>query len=169
MRSCLGNGIHGCSRSYATSGSRPPKKSSPNRWWGDYRAEHPFTVLQSPAAYRSYQKLNRGLRSRDAPILGGVPAASPARRPERRGSQNQPNRPFAKSVLRSEQKRSSTSISPELCLERLVPIFTKFGSTSRSLPGSAHGRSTAEPRPRCPWLRSLSTTAKAPSVISIAA
>jgi hypothetical protein len=98
---------------------------------GDYRAEHLFTLRQSPAAYRRYQKPNRRLRSRDSPILG-APRATRLPKP------TQPT--VCRKCLRSELKRSSASISPEslvstsaspeLCLERLVPIFTKFRSAS---------------------------------------
>ena len=162
---------------------------------GDYRAEHLFTLRQSPAAYRSYQKL---IDDCDHEIRRSLEEFQPPRQPgapSDEAPQNQPNRPSAESVLRSELSALRPRSHPNPWYPRRHrPNFVwrdwsqfsrNFAVLPRSLPGwdcvptmisaaakccgSAHGRSTAEPPPRCAWLRSLSTTAKAPSVISIAA
>jgi len=55
---------------------------------GRLSSRAPVHFATVPGSLSQLSEAHRRLRSRDSPILGGVPAASPARRPERRGSPN---------------------------------------------------------------------------------
>ena len=72
---------------------------------GDYRAEHLFTLRQSLAAYRSYQKL---IDACDREIQKSLEQFKPPRRPEPSDGDSQklqPRIPSTDGVLRSELKR----------------------------------------------------------------
>jgi transposase len=72
---------------------------------GDYRAEHLFTLRQSLAAYRSYQKL---IEDCDREIGRSLEEFEPSRQPDAPAghhSKTQPKIPSAEGVLRAELKR----------------------------------------------------------------
>jgi hypothetical protein len=75
--------------SYATSGSRPPKKSSPNRWWATIELST-CSLCDSPR--QPIADIRSSIDDCDHEIRRSL------ERPERRGSQNQPNRPSAENV-----------------------------------------------------------------------
>jgi transposase len=106
---------------------------------GDYRPEHLFTLRQSLAAYRSYQKLiddcDREIRQR---LHDFQPSHSPAETPEDEKSSKKARSPDG--VLKSELKRAfgidltqipgiRTGIAQTLFGE-IGPDFTKFRSAS---------------------------------------
>jgi transposase len=159
---------------------------------GDYRAEHLFTLRQSLAAYRSYQKL---MDDCDREIRKSLEQFKPPRQPDACDGDSpkpQPKTPSTDGLLRSELKRifgvDLTKIPGirvgigQTLFGEIGPDFTKFRSASAFASwmgyvrttisaaakcfGLAHERSTAEPRRPFEWPPSLSTTARARSVIS---
>lgn len=106
MRSWLGSEIRILWRNCATSASRPVKRSSPSHWWVDYRPEHLFTLRQSLAAYRNYQKM---INDCDHEIRQRLEEFNPPRQPETSdGDDHKPTlkTPSPDGVLRSELKRA---------------------------------------------------------------
>lgn len=107
---------------------------------GDYRPEHLFTLRQSLAAYRSYQKL---IEDCDREIRGSLEQFSPPRPPDTPEGDRQrpePKTPSTESVLRSELKRvfgvDLTKIPGirvgigQTLFGEIGPDFTKFRSAS---------------------------------------
>lgn len=107
---------------------------------GDYRAEHLFTLRQSLAAYRSYQKLIDDCDHEIRRCLEEFqpPPQSVARSEE--AGKRQPKRPSPEGVLRSELKRlfgvDLTRIPgirvgiAQILFGEIGPNFTKFRSAS---------------------------------------
>src|SRR5437016_6552765 len=107
---------------------------------GDYRAEHLFTLRQSLAAYRSYQKL---IDDCDREIRRSLEEFQSPRQPDASAGDNsktQPKTPSTESVLRSELKRvfgiDLTKIPgirvgiAQTLFGEIGPDFTKFRSAS---------------------------------------
>src|SRR5438034_5468060 len=107
---------------------------------GDYRAEHLFTLRQSLAAYRSYQKL---IDDCDREIRRSLEEFQSPRQPDASAEDNsktQPKTPSTESVLRSELKRvfgiDLTKIPgirvgiAQILFGEIGPDFTKFRSAS---------------------------------------
>ena len=118
------------------SASRPPKKSSPGRWW------ETITLRQSLAAYRSYQKL---IDDCDREIRRSLeefhPPGQPTAGTEETGTPpTQPKKPSADGVLKSELRRvfgiDLTKIPgirvgiAQTLFGEVGPDFTKFRSAS---------------------------------------
>jgi len=107
---------------------------------GDYRAEHLFTLRQSLAAYRSYQKL---IDDCDGEIRKSLEQFQPPRQPDASHGDSQkpqPKPPSTDGVLRSELKRifgvDLTKIPGirvgigQTLFGEIGPDFTKFRSAS---------------------------------------
>lgn len=107
---------------------------------GDYRAEHLFTLRQSLAAYRSYQKL---IDDCDGEIRKSLEQFKPPRQPDASdgdSQKSQPKPPSSDGVLRSELKRifgvDLTKIPGirvgigQTLFGEIGPDFTKFRSAS---------------------------------------
>lgn len=107
---------------------------------GDYRAEHLFTLRQSLAAYRSYQKL---IDDCDGEIRKSLEQFKPPRQPDAcdgDSQKSQPKPPSTDGVLRSELKRifgvDLTKIPGirvgigQTLFGEIGPDFTKFRSAS---------------------------------------
>jgi len=107
---------------------------------GDYRSEHIFTLRQSLAAYRSYQKL---IEDCDREIRGWLEQFQPPRQPDVANDDSQkpqPKNASTESVLRSELKRvfgiDLTQIPgirvgiAQTLFGEVGPDFTKFRSAS---------------------------------------
>jgi len=107
---------------------------------GDYRAEHLFTLRQSLAAYRSYQKL---IDDCDGEIRKSLEQFKPPRQPDASDGDSQkpqPKAPSTDGVLRSELKRifgvDLTKIPGirvgigQTLFGEIGPDFTKFRSAS---------------------------------------
>jgi transposase len=107
---------------------------------GDYRAEHLFTLRQSLAAYRSYQKL---IDDCDGQIRKSLEQFKPPRQPDASHGDSQkpqPKPPSTDGVLRSELKRifgvDVTKIPGirvgigQTLFGEIGPDFTKFRSAS---------------------------------------
>lgn len=106
---------------------------------GDYRAEHLFTLRQSLAAYRSYQKL---IDDCDREICRSLEHFHPPRQPDVCGDipQSRVRRPSSKSVLQAELQRvfgiDLTKIPgirvgiAQTLFGEIGPDFTKFRSAS---------------------------------------
>ena len=107
---------------------------------GDYRPEHIFTLRQSLAAYRSYQKL---IEDCDREIRASLEQFKPPRQPDVSTDDSQkpqPKKASTESVLRSELKRvfgiDLTQIPgirvgiAQTLFGEIGPDFTKFRSAS---------------------------------------
>ena len=107
---------------------------------GDYRPEHIFTLRQSLAAYRSYQKL---IEDCDREIRASLEQFKPSRQPDvshEEAPKAQPKKASTDSVLRSELKRvfgmDLTKIPgirigiAQTLFGEVGPDFTKFRSAS---------------------------------------
>jgi transposase len=106
---------------------------------GDYRSEHVFTLRQSLAAYRSYQKL---IEDCDREIRDSLEQFKPPRQPDTRGDDNRKPKPKmpTEGILRSELKRvfgiDLTKIPGirvgigQTLFGEIGPDFTKFRSAS---------------------------------------
>jgi transposase len=106
---------------------------------GDYRPEHVFTLRQSLAAYRSYQKL---IEDCDREIRDSLEQFKPSRQADTSGGDNRKTKPKmpAEGILRSELKRvfgiDLTRIPGirvgigQTLFGEIGPDFTKFRSAS---------------------------------------
>lgn len=104
---------------------------------GDYRPEHLFTLRQSLAAYRNYQKL---IDECDREIRGSLEQFKPPSRPDSPKGKPQAKKPSTEGVLRSELKRvfgvDLTTIPgirvgiAQTLFGEIGPDFTKFRSAS---------------------------------------